>query len=202
MIKLDEIRKVAARSLTQPAVQLLARTHITPNAITWLSFSLAVVAAGLIVIGSLFAAGFVVLVGGFFDMLDGALARHTGQTSRFGGVLDSTLDRFSEAVLFLGILTFYVLNVSESSVVVVLLASVAMIGSFLVSYVRARMEAADLEGKVGLFTRTERVIVLALGLLLSPINYALITALAIIVFFSFFTVGQRLIETWHQTRVS
>ena len=145
---------------------------------------------------------FVVLVAGFFDMLDGALARHTNQASRFGGILDSTLDRAAEAVVLLGIVTFYVLNPAESSVAVVLLASVAMIGSFLVSYVRARMEATGLKCKVGLFTRTERVIVLALGLLLSPINYALITALAIIVFFSFFTVGQRLIETWHQTRVS
>ncbi len=200
MIKLDEIRKVAAHYLTQPAVQLLAMTHITPNAISWLGFWLAVVAAVLIGIGDLFAAGFVVLVGGFFDMLDGALARHTNQASRFGSVLDSTLDRAAEAVLLLGILTFYALNASESSVAVVLLASVAMIGSFLVSYVRARMEAAGLKCKVGLFTRTERVIVLALGLLLSRISYALITTLAIIAFFSFFTAAQRLIETWHQTK--
>ncbi len=200
MIKLDEIRKVAAHYLTQPAVQLLAMTHITPNAISWLGFWLAVVAAVLIGIGDLFAAAFVVLVGGFFDMLDGALARHTNQSSRFGSVLDSTLDRAAEAVLLLGIVTFYALTGSEGSVAGVLLASVAMIGSFLVSYVRARMEAAGLECKVGLFTRTERVIVLALGLLLSQISYALITALAIIVFFSFLTAGQRLIEARHQTK--
>ena len=200
MKKLDEIRKVAAHYLSQPAVQLLARTHITPNAVTWLGFWLAVIAAVLIGIGDLLAAGFVVLVGGFFDMLDGALARHTNQASRFGSVLDSTLDRAAEAVLLLGILTFYALNASESSVAVVLLTSVAMIGSFLVSYVRARMEAAGLECKVGLFTRTERVVVLALGLLLSQISYALITALAIIAFFSFLTAGQRLIEARHQTK--
>ncbi len=64
-------------------------------------------------------------------MLDGALARHTRQASRFGSILDSTLDRASEAVLLLGIITLHVLNASESSIAVVLLASVAMIGSFL-----------------------------------------------------------------------
>jgi len=130
-------------------------------------------------------------------MLDGALARFTGQTTRFGAVLDSTLDRLAEAALLLGILVVYASNqlVAES-----LLVGLALIGSFTVSYLRARIEALGIECKVGLFTRAERVIVLALGLLLSQFDYALIVALAIIVLFSFITAGQRLFYAWCHTK--
>lgn len=200
MAKLTQARKAIAYCLTQPAVQLLARMSITPSAISWFGFLLAVGAAALITRGHLFAAGFMVLVAGFFDMLDGALARSTNQTSSFGAVLDSTLDRLSEAVPLLGILVLY-LYFGNQSTVVVLLVCLALIGSPLVSYIRARAEALSLECQVGLFTRAERVIVLALGLLLNQIDYALIIALAIIVVFSFFTAGQRLIYVWQQTKI-
>jgi CDP-diacylglycerol--glycerol-3-phosphate 3-phosphatidyltransferase len=138
-----------------------------------------------------------VLIAGFFDMLDGALARRTNQATRFGAILDSTLDRLSEAVLLIGILVLYA---GEQSTTGILLAGVALIGSLLVSYIRARAEALGLECQVGLFTRAERVVVLALGLLLNQIDNALIIALAIIVAFSFFTAGQRLLYVWKQTK--
>jgi len=196
---LSEVRNTTAYYLTQPAVRLLAKTPITPSAITWFGFLLAGGAAALIIIGHLFAAGFVVLTAGFFDLLDGALARHTNQATRFGAVLDATLDRLSEAVLLLGILVLYA---REQSVAHILLVGVALLGSLLVSYIRARAEALGLECQVGLFTRAERVIVLALGLLLSQIDNAfLVIALAIIVIFSFFTIGQRLIYVWQQTKI-
>ena len=197
VIKLAEVRKTAAYYLTQPAVRLLAKTSITPNTITWLGFLLSVGAAALIVTERLLAAGFLVLVAGLFDMLDGALARHTNQATNFGAVLDSTIDRLTETVLLLGILILYA---REQSTVGILLAGIALPSSLLVSYIRARAEAAGLECKVGLFTRGERVIVLALGLLLSRIDYALIVALGIIVLFSFLTAGQRLLYVWHQTK--
>ena len=108
MTKLPEARKTVAYYLTQPVVRLLAKTPITPNTITWFGFLVTVGAAALIITGHLFAAGFVVLIAGFFDMLDGALARSTNRTTQFGAVLDSTLDRLAEAVLLLGILVFYV----------------------------------------------------------------------------------------------
>lgn len=199
MIKLAETRKSAASYITQPAAQLLAKTRVTPNAITWFGFLLTVGAAVLIATGNLFAAGFVVLVAGFFDMLDGALARLTNQASHFGALLDSTLDRLAEAALLLSILVLYARG---QQVAEALLVGLALFGSLLVSYVRARAEGLGLECKVGLFTRPERVIILALGLLLSQIDYALISALAIIVFFSFFTVGQRLVHIWRQTRTN
>ncbi len=197
MAKLPKVRKALAYRFTEPVVRLLVRTPITPSAITWFGFLLTVGAAALIITGHLLAAGLVVLIAGCFDMLDGALARFTNQATRFGAVLDSTLDRLSEAVLLIGILVIYA---GEQSLTGILLASVALIGSLLVSYIRARAEALGLECQVGLFTRVERVIVLVLGLLLNQIDNALIIALAIIVVFSFFTVGQRLVYVWRQTK--
>jgi CDP-diacylglycerol--glycerol-3-phosphate 3-phosphatidyltransferase len=154
-------------------------------------------AAALIFTGHLFAAGFVVLIAGLFDLLDGALARHINKVTRFGGVLDSTLDRIAEAILLLAILILYA---REGSTPGILLVGIALPSSQIVSYIRAKAEAINLACKVGLFTRGERVIVLALGLLLSGIDYALITALSVIIFFSLFTAGQRLWHVWQQTK--
>ncbi len=197
-IKLVEGRKLAAYYVTQPVAGLLARTSISPNSITWLGFLVTLGAAALITTGHLFAAGFVVLIAGFLDMLDGALARHTNQASHFGALLDSTLDRLSDGLLLLSILVLYLLR--EQSPIEASIVVLALIGSLLVSYIRARAEALGLKCQVGLFMRAERVTVLALGLLLSQIDYALITALAIIVLFSFITAGQRLLYVWQQTK--
>ncbi len=193
MIKLPEVRKASAYYLTEPVAGLLARASISPNTVTWFGFLLAVGAAALIATGHLLVAGLLVLISGFFDILDGALARRTNQVTRFGALLDSTLDRLSEAVLLFGILVLYI---GDQSFAPILLVCLALLGSLLVSYIRAKAEAIGLECQVGLFTRAERVVVLALGLLLNQI----VIALAIIVVFSFFTVGHRLIHVWRQTR--
>jgi len=198
MAKLSEARSVVAYYLTEPVVRLLSRTPVTPSMITWLGFLLAAGAVVLIVTEHLVAAGSVMLVAGFFDMLDGALARRTERVTRFGAFLDSTLDRLSEAVILLGVL---VLQAREQSVAGILLVAIALLGSLLVSYIRARAEALGLECQVGLFTRPERVVVLALGLLLSHFGHALIVALTIIVAFSLFTAGQRLFYVWRQMKI-
>jgi len=197
MARLAEVRKNAANYLTRPVVRFLSRTPITPDTITWLGFLLTVGAAVLIVTGNLIAAGLVVLFAGFLDMLDGALARFNNQATRFGAILDSTLDRLAEAALLLGIL---VLFASQQLVAESFLAGITLLGSLMVSYVRARIEEEGLECKVGLFTRPERVIILALGLLLSWIDYVLIIALIITALFSFFTMIQRLLYAYRQTK--
>ncbi len=197
MSKLEQARRAIAAGFTQPVVRLLAGTSLTPNTVTWLGFLITVGAAALIVTGHIFAAGFVVLVAGLCDMLDGALARLTGRVARFGAILDSTLDRLSEAVVLLGLLWVYLRG---GQVGAGLLVGFALLGSLLVSYLRARMEGVGIEGRVGLFTRPERVVVLVLGLLLSGLDYALITALAVITFFSYFTAVQRLVYAWRHTR--
>ena len=193
MVGLSRVREAAASYFTDPIVKILARTPVTPSTITWFGFALAVAAAVLVAVGHLIIAGVVVLVAGFFDMLDGALARRTNRVTIFGAVLDSTLDRLAEGVLLLGILFLYV---EEGSTRGVLLVGSVLLASLLVSYIRARAEAVGLKCMVGLFTRPERVIVLALGLLLNGLEIAL----AVIAAFSFFTVGQRLIYVWRQVR--
>ena len=196
MAKYSGFRKNIAYHFAYPVVQLLARTSITPNLITWSGFLLALGASALVITEHLFIAGLVVLVSGFFDMLDGALARSTNKATPFGAILDSTLDRLGEAALLLGLLVLYA---REQSVLGIILVGAALLGSFMVSYIRARAEALGLKGETGLFTRAERVIVLALGLLLSQFDIALIISLGIIIVFSFFTVGQRLASVWRQT---
>ncbi|MCK4863278.1 MAG: CDP-alcohol phosphatidyltransferase family protein [Dehalococcoidales bacterium] len=197
MPKLEKARKNISNCVTQPIASVLARTPLTPNAVTWLGFCITIGAAALVVTEHLLAAGIVVLVAGFFDMLDGALARVTNRVTRFGGILDSTLDRLSEAILLLALLAIFA---REGQVAESLLVGFALLGSLMVSYIRARMEGLGIECKAGLFTRPERVIVLALGLLLSQFDYALVTALSVIIFFSYFTMVQRLIFAWWQTR--
>ena len=136
-----------------------------------------------------------VLVAGFFDILDGALARLIKKATPFGAVLDATLDRLSEAVILLAILAVYAI---QQSLPGVLLVGAVLILSLLVSYIRAKAEAEGLECKAGIFTRAERVVVLALGLLLGYFTPALLIALAIIVVFSLVTVIQRVVYVWRQ----
>ena len=165
---------------------------------------LAAGAAALIIMGQLLAAGFLVLIAGYFDILDGALARRTDQTSRFGAILDSTVDRLSEAVVLLGILALFLFTEDQSLFALlsrnwsILLIGLALLSSPLVSYIRARAEALRIECQVGIFTRAERVIVLALGLLINQVTIAL----AIITALSLVTAGQRLLYVRKQAKLS
>jgi CDP-diacylglycerol--glycerol-3-phosphate 3-phosphatidyltransferase len=199
---LQVIRKAIAAHVTQPVVSLLARSHITPNTVTWIGFLIIIASAVLAGLGHPFAAGWVMLFSSVFDMIDGALARGTNQVTRFGGILDSTLDRLSEAIVLLGIIAFYLYQPapSPSGAWVIILIGLTIISSFLVSYIRSRAEAANVDCQVGIFTRAERVIILALGLLLSSIDYALVAALGIIALLSIVTVVQRLLHCYQQTK--
>ena len=194
---LQASRKALARYITQPIVNLLAKTPVTPNTLTVCSLLITIVAAVLVVEEYFIVAGFVVLFAGIFDILDGALARSTNRVTKFGGALDSTLDRLAEAALFIGLLVVYARDQATGKVVLV---GVALISSLLVSYVRARAEGLGIECQVGIFTRSERIIFLVLGLVLSHFKYVLIGALAVIAVLSSITVIQRLYHVWRQTR--
>ena len=197
MSDLEKTRRSLANSIAPRLARLLSHTPLTPDALTWLGFLLTIGAAVLIVFGHLLAAGAVVLAAGLFDMLDGALARLTNRVSRFGGILDSTLDRLSEAAVLLALLT---LSLQEGRVLYGVLIGVVLLGSLMVSYIRARIEAMDIECKAGFFTRPERVVVIALGLMLNQFDYALLSALSIVALFSWVTVVERLVYAWRQTR--
>lgn len=192
MASLPELRHLAAERLTRYVISPLSQTGITPNLLTMLGFVICLLAAVAISQGDFFLGGLLMLFSGVFDLLDGALARAKGQTTVFGALLDSTLDRASEAAIFFGLLLFFTEKASRTES---LLIFVAVVGSFLISYVRARAEGLGLKCEVGLFTRAERVVVLALGLLLNQVPVALwIVAVA-----TWVTVVQRLLFLRQET---
>jgi CDP-diacylglycerol--glycerol-3-phosphate 3-phosphatidyltransferase len=197
MPKIEASRKNLAEIITKPVINLLAKTPLTPNIITIIGFIIILGAGALVIFKYFLAAGIVVLVAGLFDMLDGALARGTGKTTRFGAVLDSTLDRVSEAVLLVTLLAVFTQDglVTES-----ILSGVALVGSLLVSYIRARMEGLGVECKEGFFTRPERVILLSLGLMLSQFDKALLITLAVLTFCSWLTVIERMVYAWRKLK--
>jgi len=160
----------APAQILGPIVRALARLGVTPNALTIAGFVGNAIAAVLVVQGWLIAAGVVVLIASALDMLDGALARATGRVTPFGGVFDSVLDRLSEAVVLFGI-CWYQLDLGNREEA--LLAFVAVVGSLMVSYTRARAEAAGAMLKDGLFTRAERVVVTGAALILGWLRPAL-----------------------------
>jgi CDP-diacylglycerol--glycerol-3-phosphate 3-phosphatidyltransferase len=194
--KLQVLRKAFAAYVTHPIVLILAKTHVTPNMVTWFGFIIILAATALAASGHLFAAGWVILLSGFFDIIDGALARETNQVTHFGGVLDSTLDRLSEAVILLGIMVFFLSHPEKYANWTILLIGIAMIASFLVSYVRSRAEGVGVDCQVGIFTRAERVVILALGLMINQ----LVIVLAIIAFMSIVTIIQRMVHVYQRTK--
>ncbi len=191
--KMAEIRKTAARYVSLPAVRLLPYIKLSPNALTIAGFVISLVAAFFIARGSFIWGGILILVAGFFDILDGAAARAQGQVTDFGAALDSTLDRYAEAALLFALLCFYV---PQGNFGIAILIYASLVGSLLVSYVRARAEGLGLKGESGFFTRAERIVVLALGLLLNQVVIVL-WALALL---THLTVVQRLLNIWKQSK--
>jgi len=190
---LNKARRTLAQSVNKIPAELVAKTGISPNIITAVGLLIALVTAWVLYTGHFFLGGFLVLVSGAFDMLDGAVARISGGGTRFGAVLDSTFDRLSEAALFLGLLAFYA---EQSSFQEVVLVGAALVGSMMTSYVRARAEGLGLKCEVGLFTRPERVILLAIGLF----SDQMLVILWVIAVLSNLVAWQRLLYVWQQTR--
>ena len=174
----------------------LARTPLTPAALTLTGTALMCGVAGLVAWGAFFHAGVLLVIAGAFDMLDGALARARQQTSPFGAFLDSSLDRYSDALLLLGFLLYYQRTAPQS--VEVILAFVAAIGAFATSYLRARAESLGYECKVGLLERPERITLIAAGLLTGFVG-PMLWALAIL---THLTALQRFIHVWRHARAA
>jgi len=189
---LAKVRHTLARHISKPIAALLAKIGISPNALTVFGFFATLAVAWVLSTGRFFLGGFLVLLAGSLDFLDGALARATGRSTKFGAFLDSTLDRFSDAALFLGLLAYYA---NQGSYHQIVLIGAALMGSLVTSYTRARAEGLGLKDEVGLFTRTERIILLAIGLIFNQ----MIVVLWIIAVLSNFTALQRIYHVWRQT---
>ena len=170
---------------------VLSRLGVTPNGLTFAGLVVAGAAAYLAASGFLVAAGLVLLASGSFDLLDGALARATGRASSFGALLDSVVDRVSEMVILFGILVFYTEKPSTAGIIVTYLA---LSGSVMVSYLRARAESLGIECEDGIMTRPERVITLSAALVVAHWWLdALAVALGAVAILTIFTAGQRMI---------
>ena len=158
------------RRLFLPLAGLVRRTGLGPNAVTVLSFAAALAAGLLAASGRTTAAGLVFLVSGPLDLLDGALARASGRVTRFGGFLDSFLDRYGEAAVLGGIAW---LAAATGRPGLALLAVLALTGAFMVSYARARAEGLGVECRTGFMTRPERFVLLTLTLLTGRLSVGL-----------------------------
>src|SRR5919108_4687428 len=168
------------RRTAERLVAPLARTGITPNGLTVAGLLLNAVAGLVLASGAFAAGGLLVLVAGAFDMFDGALARVTNRKTTFGAFFDSTLDRFSEAVVFLGLLIGFLRepDLDWRSWAGIVLCYLVAIGSLMISYTRARAEGLDLDAEVGWLQRPERIAALGIGLLLPrPMLLAVLGAL-------------------------
>jgi len=150
--------------IIDPVVRWLVRMKVHPNAISTVGFSATVVAGLLFHQDHVRTAGLLVLVGGGVDIFDGRVARKSGLESKFGAFYDSTLDRMSEVVVFVGLASLYnTLRADVDDVAMVYVILLALGGSLIVSYTRARAEGLGLDCKVGLMQRAERVVLLGLG---------------------------------------
>lgn len=148
-------------------VRGLAAAGVSPNILTAIGVSINVACGVLFGLGEFFLAGIVLIIANLFDMLDGNVARQTGNVTKFGGFLDSSLDRLSDMVAFLGIMMFYAGNSAQHSLLNVFLAGVGMIGSVMVSYTTARSEGLGVKANVGFLQRPERIVLLIIGALSS-----------------------------------
>ncbi len=187
--------RVKARSepFFLPLVRLLSRLRVHPSTVSVAGFIGVVLAGVILALGHLRLGGLLLALFGPLDAVDGMLARKTNQVSTFGAFLDSTLDRYAEIALFLG-LTYYFLRLGNQWGVILCLLTLT--GSLMVSYTRARAEGLGLSCKVGLFTRFERLLVLTVGLVFG----GLIPILALLSLLTHFTALQRILHVRRQSR--
>jgi len=191
-VTLTELFRKRFGGLVEPIARLIGRTGVSPNVITVMGVVLNLGVAWVLAQGHTRIGGVLVGLVALFDALDGTLARLTGKRSRFGAFLDSTMDRFSEAIVYLGLLVFYT---QSGAVQEIVLIYVAIVGSVMVSYTRARAEGLGLQCKVGLLTRFERTAVLIISLVLEQVTIGLwVTAIL-----ANFTALQRMYHVWKTT---
>lgn len=186
------------KGVFEPIALALGRLGLTPDALTLIGFAITLIGAGLVALGQWTLGGVVVFVGGVFDLFDGTLARATGRVSRLGAFMDSVFDRWGEAIVYLGIVAGAVLGGHER---VPILAAAAMGAAFMVSYARAKSEGLGFTAgtgmaAVGIMPREVRLVILAIGLILTdgPNIKAIEFALAIIAIGSTITTIQRILH--------
>jgi phosphatidylglycerophosphate synthase len=180
-------------SLDKPLAVIAKQISISPNVLSITGFAVTL-AAALIIPSNTMTGGFLVLIGGAFDLLDGVVARTNGKDTKFGALLDSTLDRYADAALFLAIGWLFF---RQNNLTGVFFAVGSLVGAFLVSYVRARAEGLGIDCNVGLIERPERIALVAAGCItgwLFPVVFVLVVL-------SHITVIQRVVHVYRKTAI-
>ena len=197
-----------AQRIIDAMVRGLAQSRINPNALTFIGVAINVASGMLFGFGhemrGFFWAGVVLIIANVFDMLDGQVARLSGRVTRFGGFLDSSLDRLSDMVVFLGIMIFYARDTEHHSTLNVFLVGAALIGSVMVSYSSARAESLIAKCDVGFLKRPERVVLFIIGALTTHLDSKhfllnrMPAVLWVLAIGSFWTFTHRMWHTWRE----
>lgn len=193
-----------AQRIINAMVRGLAYGHINPNILTVIGVAINVGCGLLFGFGHFFWAGIILIVANLFDMLDGQVARLTGRVTSFGGFLDSSLDRLSDMVVFLGLMVFYARDTQFHSTLNVFLAGAGMMGSVMVSYTSARAESLIPKCDVGFLRRPERVVLLIIGALTThpfsqnPFLNRMPAVLWVLAIGSYWTFAHRMYHTWRE----
>lgn len=188
-----------------PIINFFIKRKLNPNHLTTLGFLISIVAAIFFAKSRLQLAGFLMLLAGTFDFVDGKVARATNRVTKFGALYDSTLDRYSEVFISFGLLYHYIRQAllnwesgnPDLSIITAVAVSVGLGGAVMTSYVRARAEGLGLQCRVGFMQRPERVVFLALGALLTYFHQlTLVVAVIVVAIFSNLTAIQRVYDVW------
>lgn len=194
----------AAQRIIDAIVRWLASGRINPNILTVIGVGINVGCGLLFGFGRFFSAGILLLVANLFDMLDGQVARLSGRVTRFGGFLDSSLDRLSDMVVFVGLMVFYARDIPDHSTLNVFLAGAGLMGSVMVSYASARAESLIPKCDVGFLRRPERVILFIIGALSThpgSTNFfanRMPAVLWVLAVGSYWTFAHRMYHTWRE----
>src|SRR5919108_2784202 len=198
----------ACQRIIDAMVRWLAYGHINPNFLTVTGVAINVGCGLLFGMGRFFAAGIALIVANLFDMLDGQVARLSGRVTRFGGFLDSSLDRLSDMVVFVGLMVFYARDTQFHSTLNVFLAGAAMMGSVMVSYSSARAESLIPKCDVGFLRRPERVVLLIIGGLSTHpgsqdfLANRMAAVLLVLAVGSYWTFAHRMYHTWREVNMA
>ena len=160
-IQRNKLKLYINKVLYSSLIPLLSKMKITPNTLTIFGFIFSLITMILISQGYLLISGILIIFSSVFDLLDGALARYTRNTTNFGKFFDAVIDRLSEIAIYVG-LFIYFMNDSNS----LLIIFISTISNQLVSYIKTKYESIGIEGDVGIFTRPERIITLSLALII------------------------------------
>jgi CDP-diacylglycerol--glycerol-3-phosphate 3-phosphatidyltransferase len=198
----DYLKNGALRAI-DPAVSFFARHNVSPNTITTVGTVLTVAAGVVYATGHIMTAGWIMAVTAFFDVADGQVARRTGRSTVFGAFYDSTLDRVADGALMAGLTVFYATNAIHHNIYMVVVCLVGIVGTFLVSYTRARAESLGIDAKVGVMQRPERIVLLSAPQALFGLfwnGWVLIGIIILLTVTSCITAVQRIAFVYHATK--